>query len=273
MTRKSYAPSRSQWFALGGLFLFAVLMYSALLLPADTYTSVIREDRWIEGSGALTLLAGSIFFFLAYVHARKTGRSDGRAKLARLCLLGLAVVFFVSFGEEFSWGQRIFGWGTPESLASGNAQGESNVHNLKVLDEGWLNPDRAFMLFWVGFGVVLPLAYALWGSLRRFLDSFRYLPIVPLVVGAALVVNQFMFWAAERIFEGRYFNPYYDLGYSAWETKESVAEFALMLGAFYVYRQLKRRSAAVTAADEVGADDEAMPARRDSIGRRQPIGV
>jgi hypothetical protein len=206
MAWKSYLPSRSQWLALVGILLLAVLMYSALLLPAHTYTSVIREDRWIEGSGGVALLAGSIFFFLSYLRAREAGGSDGRAKLARLCLLGLAVVFFVGFGEEYSWGQRIFGWGTPESIGSANAQGESTIHNLKVLDEGWLNPDHVFMLFWVGFGVVFPLAYAFWGRLRRFLDSFRFLPILPLIVSAALVANQFMFWASKAIFEGRFSN-------------------------------------------------------------------
>jgi hypothetical protein len=270
MAWKSYLPSRTQWLALVGILFLAMLMYAALLLPAHTYTSVIREDRWIEGSGGLALLAGSIFFFLAYLHARKAGDSDGRAKLARLCLLGLALLFFAAFGEEYSWGQRIFGWGTPESLGSANQQGETTIHNLKVLDEGWLNPDHAFMLFWVGFGVVVPVAYAFWGRLRRFLDSFRYLPIVPLVVSAVLVANQFMFWASKAIFEGRFFNPFYDLGYGAWETKESVAEIALMLGAFYVYRQLKQRDTVRAPAEASAAS---TPDVREPISRREPIGA
>jgi hypothetical protein len=267
MTWKSHLPSRSQWLALAGVLLLALLMYSALLLPADTYTSVIREDRWIEGSGGLALLTGSLLFFLAYLYARKDADARGddrRAKLARLCLLGMAGLMFVGFGEEYSWGQRIFGWGTPESLGTANIQGESNIHNLKVLDEGWLNPDHVFMLFWVGFGVLVPLAHAFWGRARRFLDSFRYLPIVPLVVGAVLVANQFMFWAAKAILEERFVNPYYGLGYSAWETKESVAEFALMLGAFYVYRQIKQRS-------EAAAPNQVSVAH--ALGPHKPIGA
>jgi hypothetical protein len=270
MAWKSHLPSRTGWLALVAILFLASLMYSALLLPADTYTSLIKEDRWIEGSGALALLAGSILFFLAYLRARKEVGDDGRAKVASLCLLGLAVLLFVGFGEEYSWGQRIFGWGTPESLGSANAQAESNIHNLKVLDEGWLNPDRVFMLFWVGFGIVLPLAYAFWGRLRRFLDSFRFLPIVPLVVGAALVANQFMFWASKELVDERFFNPYYDLGYSAWETKESIAEFALMLGAIYVYRRVRQRSL-ISGTVEPAAGF--TPAGRTRKSRREPIGA
>ena len=37
--------------------------------------------------------------------------------------------FFVA-GEELSWGQWIFGWGTPEALAAVNLQNETNAHNL-----------------------------------------------------------------------------------------------------------------------------------------------
>ena len=34
--------------------------------------------------------------------------------------------------EEISWGQRIFGWSTPERLENLNAQQETNLHNIFV---------------------------------------------------------------------------------------------------------------------------------------------
>jgi hypothetical protein len=268
VTWKSYLPSRTALVVLGAIVAIGVLEYSALALPAHTYTSVIKEDRWIEGSGALALLAGSIFFLLAYLHARKRGGTDTKGKLGRLCLLGLAVLFFVGFGEEFSWGERIFGYGGPSGFASVNGQGEVNLHNLKVLDEGWLNPDHMFMLFWVGFGVLVPLAYAFWGRARRFFSSFQgFLPILPLIVSAALVANQFMYWGTTRIFDGRFFNPHYDLVYSAWETKESIAEIALTVGAFYVYNRLRKRTP--EPGQFADGRHEAMEAASSTNGRSE----
>jgi hypothetical protein len=47
---------------------------------------------------------------------------------AWLGLLTLGCLYFA--GEEASWGQHYFGWGTPEALAAVNAQHETNIHNI-----------------------------------------------------------------------------------------------------------------------------------------------
>jgi hypothetical protein len=53
----------------------------------------------------------------------------------------LLSVCFISFGEEISWGQRIFGIETPAFIADANRQSELNFHNLYALSGGstWLN--------------------------------------------------------------------------------------------------------------------------------------
>ncbi|OMQ14715.1 hypothetical protein A7K94_0214585, partial [Modestobacter sp. VKM Ac-2676] len=38
-------------------------------------------------------------------------------------------------GEEISWGQRVFAFGTPEELAAVNQQAETNFHNVRVAGE------------------------------------------------------------------------------------------------------------------------------------------
>ncbi|MGK0187960.1 MAG: DMSO/TMAO reductase YedYZ heme-binding membrane subunit [Verrucomicrobiales bacterium] len=73
-------------------------------------------------------------------------------------MLGLAVMFFFAFGEEISWGQRIFGWQTPDAILETNQQQETNIHNLVFFHgESLLNMSRMFSLFWFGYCVVLPI--------------------------------------------------------------------------------------------------------------------
>lgn len=43
-----------------------------------------------------------------------------------------ATIFFLGFGEEISWGQRIIGFATPDELVEINAQKEFNFHNIKL---------------------------------------------------------------------------------------------------------------------------------------------
>jgi uncharacterized membrane protein YuzA (DUF378 family) len=66
-------------------------------------------------------------FGIAAISALLAIRQSGLSR-ALFALLGLAAV--VIAGEEMSWGQWIFGWATPETLAAVNLQNETNLHNL-----------------------------------------------------------------------------------------------------------------------------------------------
>ncbi len=60
-----------------------------------------------------------------------------RARSIILAVVAAALCFFA--GEEISWGQRVFGFVTPETLSSLNHQQETNLHNLiRVLSFGYL---------------------------------------------------------------------------------------------------------------------------------------
>jgi hypothetical protein len=241
------------------LIAFALLMYGALFLPGDTYDALIKEDRWIEGPGSLALLAASVFFFMAFLQTRRSAHRY--STLLKLALLGLAFLFFFGAGEEVSWGERILGYGPPSDIANASTQGELNLHNLKGLGD-IVNPDRLFQLFWFTLGIVIPVACALSSGLRRRIGSM--LPVMPLLVSAALIANQALAFASRHYFDGRFYDDKnYGLGYSVFETKESVASVILAVGAFYVYRHLKRANEEVTAA---AAASKPAP-------RRQPIGV
>ena len=100
-----------------------VCCFSALLV-ADPWTfhALSREDYWVENLTAVWfLLAGLLLFATALVE-----RSFFRRCV--YILGGMAMVF--AAGEEISWGQRIFGFATPDFLMHLNESKEFNVHNI-----------------------------------------------------------------------------------------------------------------------------------------------
>jgi hypothetical protein len=87
---------------------------------------------------------------------------SGRRSLGAVFLLAAGAALFVA-GEEISWGQRIFGWETPESLAELNRQGETNIHNIgSVLRLFNLTTMLASL-----YAVIVPIAWRLRAGSRR----------------------------------------------------------------------------------------------------------
>ena len=111
-----------------------VFFFSSLLVAAPWIFHVLtREDSWVENLTAVWfLLAGLLLFGTALVE-----RSFFRRYV--YILGGLAMVF--AAGEEISWGQRLFGFATPDFLMPLNEQKEFTVHNIanKSFDIIWLN--------------------------------------------------------------------------------------------------------------------------------------
>ena len=111
-----------------------VFFFSALLaVDPQTFGALSREDYWVENLTAVWfLLAGLLLFVTAWAE---------RSFLRRCVYIlgGMAMVF--AAGEEISWGQRIFGFATPDFLMPLNAQQEFNVHNInqRMSDVLWLN--------------------------------------------------------------------------------------------------------------------------------------
>ena len=86
------------------------------------FHALTREDYWVENLTAVWfLLAGLLLVVTAWME-----RSSFRRCV--YILGGLAMVF--AAGEEISWGQRIFGFATPDFLMGLNESKEFNVHNI-----------------------------------------------------------------------------------------------------------------------------------------------
>ena len=76
----------------------------------------------IENLTAVLLFSASILLFV-------TGRMERKSLRRWIYVMGGIVLLFIA-GEEISWGQRIFGYPTPDWIAERNGQGEFNLHNF-----------------------------------------------------------------------------------------------------------------------------------------------
>ena len=108
----------------GYLCLCLNALFFRYLLVGDprTYQTLLLEDGLVEN---LTAVA----FFLAGLLLFATALADRSGFRRGIYMLGGLVMTFVC-GEEISWGQRIFGFATPDFLIDVNNQGEFNVHNI-----------------------------------------------------------------------------------------------------------------------------------------------
>ncbi|NQV22608.1 MAG: hypothetical protein HQ511_14440 [Rhodospirillales bacterium] len=145
------------------------------------------EDGPIENTTAIIYaVAGCIFF----ITARRAGfQVSGGSRWGRVFLLIWALGSFIIAGEEISWGQRIFGFETPEAVAEINQQQETTLHNLHfVNDIIAASPVALHALFMGLVGVLFPLI-ALWRPGREIIQRFQF-PVMPaayilLIIGAA----------------------------------------------------------------------------------------
>ena len=104
------------------LCLNALVFSSLFVADPWTFRALTREDSWVENLTVVWfVLAGLLLFVTALVE-----RSFFRRCV--YILGGVAMVF--AAGEEISWGQRIFGFATPDFLMHLNYQKEFNAHNI-----------------------------------------------------------------------------------------------------------------------------------------------
>lgn len=104
---------------------------------------VSKEDGLIEQGTAF------IFLICSFLSASIAMKCSIRSRKIIHALF--AIGFFLCFGEEISWGQRIFGFETPERLSELNVQNEFNLHNLG----GYLF-DHLFMIGVFTYGFLFP---------------------------------------------------------------------------------------------------------------------
>ena len=130
------------------IFLIIILLDKLIFGPTNiAYVSFIREDGPIEYSTSFIYF---ILFFVSILFGNlflKTKRN-----IQGFIFYAFSVVFIFIALEEISWGQRLFGFETPDFLSS-NLQDEFTIHNL---------PDVQYWLMAIGWIVIGALGSFLW---------------------------------------------------------------------------------------------------------------
>jgi hypothetical protein len=168
-----------------GLVSLAAAAAGTIYFLADPagFHGFAQEDRPLEWASALLLLgAGGCLAVHAF-------RSRGEQLMAAAAG-ALALVLVVIGMEEISWGQRLFGFATPERLAELNWQAEFNLHNVQT--------DLSETLYYGGAGLFLIVLPLLRDLLPTAVAAHPWLALAPrrgvVLVSAPIAIFNFGHW-------------------------------------------------------------------------------
>lgn len=224
-----WTVSRPQiWILFAIPFVLPLITILAALFHRPTFDVLTGEDQlgeWLQVAawvGAL-LLAIAVLTHLI--------RSGSRLLAFLYGALVLAMIFIV--GEEISWGQRIIGFGTPESLAEANRQGEVNFHNLTGVQTAF-----SWAMFVVGaYGTLAPV----W-AIRRWGEYGAWPRITRALVPHWVLIPYFLLMFVWRFYRNL-FEPIESLyvGISEFgETTELVLALAFLAFVWHQRRELRQ---------------------------------
>jgi len=173
-------------------FAGAALVALASLRPG-LYNALVREDSVLE---CLQVAGYVAAVGLSAVVALRLERARRRPLAVLFGLLALGCLF--AAGEEVSWGQRLFGFGTPDEVAAVNNQDELNLHDVVEVQGK--------------FNLLLALA-SLYGLASPWLVRRRALVVPPLALGSAFLA-MFTYTTSRALF---FPHPHHELAkYSEW---------------------------------------------------------
>lgn len=157
--------SKVSAFALFLFLLFFLIRHKPYFFQIEWFAQKPIKDFFYSEDGLLENMT-AVFLFIAFLSFSLSARISNKKKLGRKIvlpqlLLGLFCFFFSM--EEISWGQRIFGWGTPDWMGSINSQNETNIHNTcdKIF-----NTEYCAQFFQIIFNICFSLAILLVAGLR-----------------------------------------------------------------------------------------------------------
>jgi hypothetical protein len=211
---------------------FAIMLAGGLaaLLGKDAYKWVTGEDGFAETLQVTFYALSLVLAFGIVARLWRVGR-PGVACLYALVAFGL----FFLVGEELAWGQRIFGWATPEPLEAINKQGETTLHNIEGVGYAF----KWAQLLVGAYGAVLPVLLpwwidgsAAWARARGFL-SF--------VVPHFTLIPCFAFMFAWRFYRNLFEEPthYYFVISEYNEVVELVLALGFLLFMTFQWRRLR----------------------------------
>lgn len=196
----------------------------AALMGKPAYKDFTGEDGIAENLQVMCY-AISLIFTVGIVRYSKLHRN----KFVSTCYMLLAIGLIFMIGEELSWGQRWFGWGTPEEWAEINKQKETNLHNIYGVGDTfkWLH------LLGAAYGAFMPILLMRWHRLAPYRE--KLVMIVPHFTLTIFFLPPF-FWRVYRNF----FEEPAAISFAVTEYSE-VMELVLTSGLVFFLLYQKRR--------------------------------
>jgi hypothetical protein len=206
------------------------------LMNKDIMIKLGKEDGLFEWLTAICFLTVSILFF----HLFQKGKY--------IFYLLLSIIFLIGFGEEISWGYRIFHFDLPDSLQKTNVSQEFNVHNIEIFNtmdlqkqnkhglERILEIEFLFKIFTLAYCVLLPFLVYQVSFIGRFTVRLK-LPVPPISIGLFFIVNYLTYKISNFVLVNGAdrFNDGYI--YSFVETFECVESIIFLAIAIYFYNK------------------------------------
>jgi hypothetical protein len=197
------------------------------LIGKDAYKWWTGEDQFGEN---LQVLFWGVSLVLCIIFIKNKLREGDNIFAVLYVILGFGIFFII--GEEVSWGQRIFGWITPESVKEINKQGETNIHNIHGIGSTikWIH------MIVGAYGTFLPLVAMKSKALVRFRTQLSMLvPPIALVPYFAFI----FFWRGYRnLFDAP--KKFYFVVSEFTEVTELALSLAFALFLWYHVRKTRR---------------------------------
>jgi len=159
--------------ALASFIMGCVVLLKLSVQDIYRYKRLLGEGGILEYLQALILFTSAWMSWLISKDLRR--RLSMRLQSVIYAIISFALLFVGL--EEIAWGQILFGWKTPESIAAVNAQNQTTLHNLEYF-QNYLDLN----LFLVA---VTALVLVLWRPSLRFLRPNKAL------CGSTIPLNTF----------------------------------------------------------------------------------
>ncbi|MCP4141710.1 MAG: hypothetical protein GY755_15795 [Chloroflexi bacterium] len=153
------------------------------LFPVSSpHYHLVEEDGLFE-TLTIIILGISLIYLGREIGTLFKGRNKNRqAKVIIIFLSGLFFAVFIFMMEELSWGQRIFGWATSDTVFMDNYQKETNVHNF-------FNPYFTSLYLWLRRFIFFLILVSLWLDYdERKKQIVNFLLPHPFMIGLAFFI-------------------------------------------------------------------------------------
>lgn len=238
-------------FLYGTIVLFLVVCPYAILFfqNPEQRINYTQEDGIIENLSAIFFLLASIVFLFLFFKSRTEDKIYFLKRNRNYFFLLLGLLLFFCFGEEISWGQRIFNIMVPDQWKAINTQQELNFHNLYIFQGNvdgnikktgialWITAPRIFLLIWFFYCLMIPIAIKFSPKLRLFSRKI-YFPIVPIWLGFLFLLNQIICSSVSVILQLKDRQP-------SVEIKETNYGFLYLLVGIYFYISYRKSKSLV----------------------------